>query len=271
MRVTAGAILWLCGLLSACSGASSEGVKCATLPTNYHEVEGGGKPNMVGLAGAVSYRIHFELHGIPWVRAMPRRDAYLLLSDSAFDYTGCYEEDCALKAGRFLGVDWVLLSATTMAGDTITIEGRLFDVNKGTFISEAQKSGLGEGMPQCSKVARQMVFELVAGRPDPTTEPDAYRPISMYHNSCCSGVEYRLVKPGEMTSRGSPSVMICSVEQEGVRAGLRSGDLVVEFAGDMIGSLADMAAATQKLQKGVASDALVIREQKQLRIRVLFE
>lgn len=84
-----------------------------------------------------------------------------LLSEQAFQQTGCTSDECAVKLGRVLNVRKMIVGSYSQMGDTRFLTSRLVDVETGKIEASAKEKGFTPG--DADTAAERMVSSLIGG------------------------------------------------------------------------------------------------------------
>jgi TolB-like protein len=95
-------------------------------------------------AQTLSDRLRSELVNLGVFAVLERGQMYTILQEQGFNLQGCTTSDCAVEAGRLLGVQRMVAGDVGKIGDVITIDMRVFDVETGTIIRAHQSDYRGD-------------------------------------------------------------------------------------------------------------------------------
>jgi TolB-like protein len=89
-------------------------------------------------AGTLSDRLRTELVNLDVFTVLERGQMYAILQEQGFNQTGCTTSECAVEAGRLLGVETMVAGVVGKVGDILTIDVRVFDVETGKILQAHQ-------------------------------------------------------------------------------------------------------------------------------------
>jgi len=89
-------------------------------------------------AATLSDRLRTELVNLEVFTVLERGQMYAILQEQGFNQTGCTTSECAVEAGRLLGVETMVAGVVGKVGDVLTIDVRVFDVETGKILQAHQ-------------------------------------------------------------------------------------------------------------------------------------
>jgi TolB-like protein len=89
-------------------------------------------------AGTLTDRLRTELVNLKKFSVLERAQMYTILQEQGFNQSGCVSTECAVEAGRLLGVQQMVAGEIGKVGNTLTIHVRLFNVETGEIIQAHQ-------------------------------------------------------------------------------------------------------------------------------------
>ena len=96
----------------------------------------GGVPETYQLT--LSDRLRQELHNTGEFNVMERYKMEDILTEQAFQITGCVSTECAVEAGKILGVKYVIAGSAGKVGKTYTTNIRMIDVETSEIIKSCE-------------------------------------------------------------------------------------------------------------------------------------
>lgn len=104
------------------------------------EAKGGISPNG---AATLTDRLRTELVTLNKFTVLERGQMNTILEEQGFGQTGCTSSECAVEAGRLLGVQRMIAGDIGKIGEVMTIDIRVFDVETGRIVKALQKDHEG--------------------------------------------------------------------------------------------------------------------------------
>jgi hypothetical protein len=100
-----------------------------------------------------------------------RNQMHSILNEQGFQQTGCTDQECAVKIGKLLSAQKILMGSVSKVGMQMVINVRIVDVEKGTVdLAAMEKAENDSKLPYAAKrIARK-----IAGLPVPADENDDY-------------------------------------------------------------------------------------------------
>lgn len=89
-------------------------------------------------AQTLSDRLRTELVNTQAFIVLERGQMETILKEQEFNLSGCTSSECAVEAGRLLGVQQMVTGEVGKIGNVITIDIRVFDIQTGKIISAHQ-------------------------------------------------------------------------------------------------------------------------------------
>ena len=87
-------------------------------------------------ARALSQRVSSEIIRMEEFRVVEREQMERILNEQKFQYSGCVDISCAVKIGKIIGAQLIVVGSVSKIGNLYSIDSRLIDVQT----SEAQES-----------------------------------------------------------------------------------------------------------------------------------
>lgn len=104
-----------------------------------------------------------------------KKDMDKLLAEQAFQKTGCTSEDCAVKLGKILNVQKMIVGTYSLLGNERFLTARIVDVETGRIEHSATRKGFDN---RDADVAAQALVSQLFGREAPTNAPASTAPNS---------------------------------------------------------------------------------------------
>ena len=95
-------------------------------------------------AATLSDRLRSELVNLEKYTVLERGQMHSILQEQGFTQTGCTTSECAVEAGRLLGVQTMVAGLVGKVGELLTIDIRVFDVETGKILQAHQTDYDGE-------------------------------------------------------------------------------------------------------------------------------
>jgi TolB-like protein len=95
-------------------------------------------------AATLSDRLRTELVTDGVFTVLERGQMYTILQEQGFNQTGCTTSECAVEAGRLLGVQQMVAGEVGKVGNVLTLDARVFDVETGKILQAYQFDYKGE-------------------------------------------------------------------------------------------------------------------------------
>ena len=95
-------------------------------------------------AATLSDRLRTELVNMRAFVVLERAKMYEILKEQGFNQTGCTTSECAVEAGRLLGVQQMVAGQIGKVGEVLTIDVRVFNVETGKILQAHQFDYEGE-------------------------------------------------------------------------------------------------------------------------------
>jgi curli biogenesis system outer membrane secretion channel CsgG len=95
-------------------------------------------------AATLTDRLRSELVNLGEFTVVERGRMNDILQEQGFNMTGCTSSDCAIEAGRLLGVQQMLTGAVGKIGNILTVDIRIFDVTTGEIVKALQYDHEGD-------------------------------------------------------------------------------------------------------------------------------
>ena len=95
-------------------------------------------------AGTLSDRLRSELVNVNVYTVLERGEMNSILVEQGFNQTGCTTSECAVEAGRLLGVQQMVAGDVGKIGDLLTIDVRVFNVETGEIVEAYQENYKGD-------------------------------------------------------------------------------------------------------------------------------
>ena len=99
------------------------------------ESRGGVSPNE---AATLTDRLRTELVNLNVYTVLERGQMNSILDEQGFNISGCTSSECAVEAGRLLGVQQMIAGDVGKVGKVLTIDIRVFDVETGKILKAFQ-------------------------------------------------------------------------------------------------------------------------------------
>jgi TolB-like protein len=126
------------------------------------DAKGGISPNE---AKTLSDRLRTELVNLGYFTIIERGKMSEILEEQGFNLTGCVSSECAVEAGRMLGVRIMVTGDVGAVGDVITVDVRMIDVETGKILRALQYDHEGN-VSGLLDLMRRVALQLV-GKEDP--------------------------------------------------------------------------------------------------------
>lgn len=136
--------------------------KKITIAVLNFQSKGGVKSNE---AETLTDRLRTELVGLGVYTVLERGQMDEILQEQGFSISGCTSSECAIEAGKMLGVQMMIAGDVGKIGNVLTFDVRLFDVSSGRIVKAIQEdyqgdvSGLLALMKRIAKRAAGMKVE----------------------------------------------------------------------------------------------------------------
>ena len=95
-------------------------------------------------AGTLTDRLRTELVKLGTYTVLERGQMNEILEEQGFNISGCTSSECAIEAGKLLGVQTMIAGDVGKVGEVITIDVRMFDVATGKIIKAIQEDHHGD-------------------------------------------------------------------------------------------------------------------------------
>lgn len=95
-------------------------------------------------ASTLADRLRTELVNLNVYNVLERGQMNSILEEQGFNLGGCVSSECAIEAGRLLGVRLMVAGDVGKIGDVITMDIRMFDVTTGKIVKAPQHDYRGE-------------------------------------------------------------------------------------------------------------------------------
>lgn len=89
-------------------------------------------------AATLADRLRTELVNLNIFTVLERGQMHEILKEQGFNLTGCTTSECAVEAGRLLGVQQMVAGDVGKVGNVTTIDIRVFDVTTGKILNAYQ-------------------------------------------------------------------------------------------------------------------------------------
>jgi TolB-like protein len=148
------------GLLTVLSAQEPKSkLTLAVLPL---EAKGGISPNE---AVTLSDRLRTELVNLGYFIILERGKMSEILEEQGFNMSGCVSSECAVEAGRMLGVRLMVSGDVGAVGKVITVDVRMIDVETGKILRAVQYDHKGN-VSGLIDLMRRVAYRLI-GKKDP--------------------------------------------------------------------------------------------------------
>lgn len=110
-------------------------------------------------AGTLSDRLRSELVNLGVFTVLERGEMNAILVEQGFNQTGCTSSECAIEAGRLLGVQHMVAGDVGKIGNLLTFDVRVFDVETGKILHAYQENYAGDAsglLGLMNKIARKI-------------------------------------------------------------------------------------------------------------------
>lgn len=94
-------------------------------------------------AGTLTDRLRSELVMLGYYDVIERGRMQSILDEQGFSMTGCVSSECAIEAGKLLGVRLMITGDVGKIGNVLTIDVRMIDVTTGRITKAIQKDYQG--------------------------------------------------------------------------------------------------------------------------------
>jgi len=95
-------------------------------------------------ASTLTDRLRTELVRLDVYTVLERGQMNEILDEQGFNITGCTSSECAVEAGKLLGVQMMIAGDVGKVGNVLTIDVRLFDVASGRIVKAIQEDYSGD-------------------------------------------------------------------------------------------------------------------------------
>ncbi len=95
-------------------------------------------------ASTLTDRLRTELVKLGTFTILERGQMNEILEEQGFSASGCTSSECAIEAGRLLGVQMMIAGDVGKVGNVLTIDVRLFDVSTGRIVRAIQEDHRGD-------------------------------------------------------------------------------------------------------------------------------
>jgi TolB-like protein len=95
-------------------------------------------------ASTLTDRLRTELVRLGTFTVLERGQMNEILDEQGFSASGCTSSECAIEAGRLLGVQMMIAGDVGKVGNILTIDVRLFDVGSGKITKAIQEDHEGD-------------------------------------------------------------------------------------------------------------------------------
>lgn len=95
-------------------------------------------------ASTLTDRLRTEMVKLGVYTVLERGQMNEILDEQGFSASGCTSSECAIEAGRLLGVQMMIAGDVGKVGNVLTIDVRLFDVASGKIIKAIQEDHEGD-------------------------------------------------------------------------------------------------------------------------------
>ncbi len=147
-------------IVTPCMGFPQEaGTQKQTIAVLNLETKGGISNNE---AATLTDRLRSELVALDYFTVVERGRMNDILKEQGFNLSGCTSSECAIEAGRLLGVQQMLTGSVGKIGDVLTVDIRIFDVTTGKITKALQYDHRGDVSGLLS-VMRSVASQLVSG------------------------------------------------------------------------------------------------------------
>lgn len=89
-------------------------------------------------------RLRSELVNLQTFSVIERGQMQSILEEQGLNLSGCVSSECAIEAGRLLGVKYMVTGDVGKVGNILTIDTRMFDVATGKIVQAVQKDYKGD-------------------------------------------------------------------------------------------------------------------------------
>lgn len=155
----------------------------------------------------LSDALRFELIRTGRFQVMERNQMESVLVEQGFQMAGCASDECAIKAGKLLGVQQMMAGSISKVGDLYSIILRLIDVESGAIV-DADKIDCACPIEEVLSVRLRQAANHFAHLPDDTGVSASYLPMPVNTDA-----------KGDLYIKSSPSkalVFLNGEEQDGV-------------------------------------------------------
>ena len=144
-------------------------------------------PSAEWLGPAVAETLTTKLHAIRALHMVERAQLYKVLQEQKLNLTDLVDPSQAVRVGKLLGAEQVVLGAYVIFGGTVRFTARFVDVTTGTIVATSQVNGLLDprnpnglwtALDQLAQAAVDSVntrVAIVQGLPQPVPVPPAQR------------------------------------------------------------------------------------------------
>ncbi len=94
-------------------------------------------------ASTLTDRFRSELVNLGAFTILERGQMNSILEEQGFQHTGCTSSECAVEAGRLLGVQLMIAGDVGKVGDLLTVDVRMFNVSSGKIVRAIQHDHQG--------------------------------------------------------------------------------------------------------------------------------
>lgn len=95
-------------------------------------------------ASTLTDRLRTELVRLGTYTVLERGQMDEILEEQGFSISGCTSSECAIEAGRLLGVQTMIAGDVGKVGNVLTIDVRMFDVASGKILKAIQEDHKGD-------------------------------------------------------------------------------------------------------------------------------
>lgn len=141
IRITIALSLFLYTLVTPCASLQAQDVQKLTIAVLPLSTKGGVTENE---AGTLSDRLRSELVNLGKFSVVERGQMNAILEEQGFSQSGCIGSECAIEAGKLLGVRLMVTGDVGKIGNVLTIDVRMFDVTTGKIVRAIQEDYSGD-------------------------------------------------------------------------------------------------------------------------------
>ncbi|HRV42215.1 MAG TPA: CsgG/HfaB family protein [Syntrophales bacterium] len=159
----------------------------------------------IHIGKAVSEIIRTALVGIPRFQVVERAQINQALSEQQFQKSGVIDDKSAVKIGKIVGADLIIIGSVVKIGNAYTINSRMIDVQTGE--AKLGKNVTGTDLNQLTGMSNDLVKSLFGDRPESPATASPAKPGPVAARKAYQRLENWEILNGEWSNAPDGSII----------------------------------------------------------------